>query len=88
MSYTQMTSLTDYNSLTELKTLLSNNNWTIITAISFMIFTICHFPCGTTIMTIKKETSSIKWTLLSIIIPTITGLILCFIVSNILKIFI
>lgn len=88
MSYTQMTSLTDYNSLTELKTLLSNNNWTIITAISFMIFTICHFPCGTTIMTIKKETSNIKWTLLSIIIPTITGLILCFIVSNILKIFI
>ena len=88
MSYTQMTSLTDYNSLTELKTLLSNNNWTIITAISFMIFTICHFPCGTTIMTIKKETSSIKWTLLSIIIPTIIGLILCFIVSNILKIFI
>lgn len=88
MAYTQMTSLTDYNSLIELKTLLSNNNWTIITAISFMIFTICHFPCGTTIMTIKKETSSIKWTLLSIIIPTITGLILCFIVSNILKIFI
>ncbi|MGN0993326.1 MAG: ferrous iron transporter B [Bacilli bacterium] len=88
MAYTQMTSLTDYNSLTELKTLLSNNNWTIITAISFMIFTICHFPCGTTIMTIKKETSSIKWTLLSIIIPTITGLILCFIIANILKIFI
>lgn len=88
MAYTQMTSLTDYSSLTELKTLLSNNNWTIITAISFMIFTICHFPCGTTIMTIKKETSSMKWTLLSIIIPTITGLILCFIVSNILKIFI
>ena len=50
MAYTQMTSLTDYSSLTELKTLLSNNNWTIITAISFMIFTICHFPCGTTIM--------------------------------------
>lgn len=88
MAYTQMTSLTDYNSLTELKTLLSNNNWTIITAISFMIFTICHFPCGTTIMTIKKESNSIKWTILSIIIPTLTGLILCFIVSNILKIFI
>lgn len=87
MAYTQMTSLTNYSSLTELKTLLSNNNWTIITAISFMIFTICHFPCGTTIMTIKKETNNIKWTLLSILIPTITGLILCFIVSNILKIF-
>ena len=87
MAYTQMTSLTNYSSLTELKTLLSNNNWTIITEISFMIFTICHFPCGTTIMTIKKETNNIKWTLLSILIPTITGLILCFIVSNILKIF-
>lgn len=88
MAYTQMTSLTDYTSLEQLKLLLQNNNWTIITAISFMIFTICHFPCGTTIMTIKKETNSLKWTILSILIPTITGLILCFIVSNILKLII
>ena len=88
MTYTGGTSLQDYSSLIELKNILIQNNWTIITAISFMIFTICHFPCGTTILTIKKETNSIKWTILSILIPTITGIILCFTISNILKIFI
>ena len=88
MTYTGTTSLQDYSSLIELKNILIQNNWTIITAISFMIFTICHFPCGTTILTIKKETNSIKWTILSILIPTITGIILCFIISNLLKIFI
>lgn len=88
MTYTGGTSLQDYSSLIELKNILIQNNWTIITAISFMIFTICHFPCGTTILTIKKETNSIKWTILSILIPTITGIILCFTISNLLKIFI
>ena len=88
MTYTGGTSLQDYSSLIELKNILIQNNWTIITAISFMIFTICHFPCGTTILTIKKETNSIKWTILSILIPTITGIIICFIISNLLKIFI
>lgn len=88
MIYTGTNTLTDYQSLTELKTLLINNNWTIITAISFLIFTICHFPCGTTIATIKKETNSTKWTILSIIIPTLTGIILCLIISNILKLII
>jgi len=85
MAYTGTNTLIDYQSLTELKNLLIQNNWTIITAISFMIFTICHFPCGTTILTIKKETNSIKWTILSILIPTITGIIFCTIISTILK---
>ena len=85
MIYLQTSTLTDYSSLKELRTILINNNWTIITAISFLIFTICHFPCGTTILTIKKETNSLKWTILSVIIPTVTGITLCFIVSNFLK---
>lgn len=88
MTYTGAGTLIDYSSLTELQNILIENNWTIITAISFMIFTICHFPCGTTILTIKKETNSIKWTILSIIIPTITGIILCTLISTILKLFI
>lgn len=87
MAYQSTETLTNYNSLIELKQILINNNWTIITAISYLIFCICHFPCMTTIITIKKETQSIKWTILSVLIPTIAGLILCFIVSNILKLF-
>ena len=88
MAYTQTGTLIDYSSIGELKSLLVSNGWSIVTAISFMIFTICHFPCGTTILTIKKETGSVKWTLLSIIIPTLVGIILCMVVSNIIKLFI
>ena len=88
MIYLQTTTLTDYSSLEQLRTLLVQNNWTIITAISFLIFTICHFPCGTTILTIKKETNSLKWTILSIVIPSVTGIILCVITSNLLRLFI
>ncbi len=88
MIYLQTTTLTDYSSLEQLREILVKNNWTIITAISFLIFTICHFPCGTTILTIKKETGSIKWTILSIVIPTVTGIVLCVIISNLLRLFI
>ena len=88
MIYLQSTTLTDYSSLTQLRDLLISNNWNIITAISFLIFTICHFPCGTTILTIKKETNSLKWTILSIVIPSATGIVLCVIISNILRLFI
>lgn len=88
MTYTQGTTLTDYTSINQLKDILQMNNWNIITAISFIIFTICHFPCGTTILTIKKETGSLKWTLVSILIPLLTGIILTIIIANLLKIFI
>lgn len=88
MSYTQTGTLIDYASIEELKSLLISNGWNIVTAISFMIFTICHFPCGTTIFTIKKETGSVKWTLFSIIIPTLVGIILCMMVSNIIRLFV
>lgn len=87
MSYIGNSSLTDYNSLLELKTLLLSNCWTIKTALCMIIFTLFHFPCSTTILTIKKETNSKKWTILSFIIPTITGLFLCFIINLIFKIF-
>lgn len=88
MIYLQTTTLTDYSSLEQLKELLIQNNWSIVTAISFLIFTICHFPCATTILTIKKETGSLKWTMLSIVIPSVTGIILCVIISNLLRLFI
>ena len=54
-----------------------NNGWTMLTAINVMIFTCLHFPCATTLLTIKKETGSLKWTLLSFIIPTVCGVLIC-----------
>ena len=61
----------------QLKTLLIDNGWTITTAVCTMLFCLLHFPCGTTCLTIKK-TQSWKWTGLAFLIPTITGLIVCF----------
>ena len=87
MTYLAKNNITNYNSLQELRNLLINNNWTLTTALNFILITIFHFPCVTTILTIKKETKSLKWTILSIIIPTIIGIIICLLFSNIIKVF-
>lgn len=82
MSYMAAGSLTDLGSLTELHILLVNHGWTWLTAVCVMLFSLMHWPCGTTCLTIKKETQSIKWTLISFAVPTITGIILCLITAN------
>lgn len=87
MSYLNTNTLMDYSSLTELKSLLITNGWTIKTAICTLIIMLFHFPCSTTILTIKKETKSIKWTIISFLLPTITGLLICFIVNLISNLF-
>ena len=46
-----------------------------------------HFPCSTTCITIYKETKSLKWTALAFLLPTVTGLSFCFLISSIGKIF-
>ena len=84
MTYLGTNTLTSYESLSSLKNILLDNGWTISTAISFLIFTLFHFPCATTILTIKKETNSLYYTFLSIIIPLTIGIILCMIVNFIL----
>ena len=83
MGYMATNNLTEFNNLVELKELLVNNGWTWVTALCFIIFSLFHFPCSTTCLTIKKETGSLKWTIFSIILPTIIGIIICFIVNNI-----
>ena len=83
MGYMSTNNLTEFNNLVELKNLLVNNGWTWITALCFMLFSLFHFPCSTTILTIKKETKSLKWTFISFILPTLIGIILCFLVNNI-----
>ena len=88
MGYMMTGSITEFESLIELKSLLVNNGWTFVTAICFIIFSLIHFPCSTTCLTIKKETGSLKWMWVSILIPTVLGIAICFIVSNVLNIFI
>ncbi|NLZ53385.1 MAG: ferrous iron transport protein B [Thermoanaerobacteraceae bacterium] len=77
MSYMASGSLTEMESLESLRELLLANGWTWVTAACTMLFSLNHFPCGTTLFTIYKETQSIRWTVTSFLIPTITGMFLC-----------
>ena len=77
MGYTAGGSLMQPGSLSQLQSVLVQNGWTAATAVSFIIFALMHAPCGTTCLTIKKETGSIKWMLLGILIPTVCGIALC-----------
>ncbi len=81
MCYLSTGILTDYSSLAELQQILTDCGWTSQTALSVLILCLFHFPCGTTCLTIKKETGSLKWTALAVVLPTFTGIILCLIVN-------
>lgn len=83
MIYTASGTLVEYDSLSSLYNLFVENGWTWVTALCTMIFSLMHFPCSTTCLTIYKETKSLKWTLLSFILPTILGILLCMAINAI-----
>ena len=82
MGYMSLGMITDMGDLNLLKNLFVNNGWTYVTAICVMLFSIFHFPCLTTIFTIKKETGKWKWAFISFIVPLIVGIVLCFFVKT------
>ncbi len=88
MTYMSSNTLIDINDLNHLKTLFVDNGWTITTAINTIIFSLCHWPCSTTLLTIRKETKSIKWTIVAFLAPTIIGIVLCFFINLISNLFI
>ncbi len=77
----------EFDDMDAYTTLFSAGGWTLLTAINLMLFSLVHNPCSTTIYTIYKETKSIKWTLVSTFLPVIMGLIICFIVAQLWRIF-
>ena len=77
MSYMATGTLTDFESLAELRALLLANGWTWLTAVCTMLFSLMHWPCATACLTIKKETQSTKWTLVSVAVPTVAGVAFC-----------
>ncbi len=81
MIYMSTGELVDSNDLVSIREILVLNGWTIKTAICTIIFSLMHWPCSTTCLTIFKETKSIKWTALSIILPTLCGMCICAIVN-------
>lgn len=88
MSYMSKGSILELDSLAEMKQLFIDNGWTWLTAVCTMLFALNHWPCGTTLLTIRQETQSWKWTLVSFLVPTITGIVICFIVAQGARLFI
>ena len=82
MSYLSTGTLLELDDLGALHELLVRNGWTWLTAVCTMLFSLMHWPCSTTCMTIGKETKSMKWTLLSFAIPTGIGMVVCFLVAS------
>lgn len=88
MSYMQTGTLVDLEDNFAIGQILLQNGWTLITAINVMIFTLLHFPCSTTLMTIKKETGKWKWSLIGFALPTVCGIIICMCTNLIWNIFV
>ena len=88
MSYMSTGNLVDISNLSTLREVLVSNGWTWVTAVSVMLFSLMHWPCSTTCLTVKKETSSIKWTILSVVIPTFCGVVICLIFNALVHIFV
>ena len=87
MTYLAQGSLIELNDPMQIHAVLSANGWDLTTAVCMIIFTLFHFPCATTCLTIKKETGSLKWTAVSFILPLLTGISLCAAINGISMIF-
>lgn len=87
MAYLSTGSMIDFESIDSLRQILLSHGWTYLTGLNVMLFTLLHWPCATTLLTIKKETGSTKWTVISALIPTAVGFILCFFTTLLFKLF-
>ena len=87
MTYTASGSLVDYTSLAQLKELLVTNGWTSVTVICMATMMLFHFPCSTTLMTIRRESGSWRWVAVAALLPTLLGAGLCVLIVNIAKLF-
>ncbi|KOA19743.1 ferrous iron transport protein B [Clostridium homopropionicum DSM 5847] len=85
MAYLSTGSIIEFDSIEALNNILQSHGWTPLTALNTMLFSLLHWPCSTTIWTIKKETQSIKWTVFSIVIPTLIAFLVCFITTCIYR---
>lgn len=87
MAYMSAGSLVEYESLDALRTVLVQNGWDWITAVCVMVFSLFHWPCSTTCITIYKETKSWKWTLTAVALPALVGMVFCAVFANLARLF-
>ena len=77
MLYSTSGTLVEFGQISGLQQMLLGAGWTIETIVCMCVFMLFHWPCSTTLLTIKKETNSVKWTLIAFLLPTAVGIILC-----------
>ena len=77
MGYLHTGSLVETGGTAALGQLLAAQGWTAETAVCMMVLCVLHFPCGTTCLTIRRETGSLRWTALAALLPTAMGMALC-----------
>lgn len=87
MIYTAGGSLTELGELAAVKALLLQNGWSWVTALCVLVFTVMHWPCSTTLLTVKKETGSLKWTLIAALLPTAAGFVCCSLIAALARLF-
>ncbi|RLQ96886.1 nucleoside recognition domain-containing protein [Falsibacillus albus] len=85
MGYLSTGALTEVDDLHALKQIFLDHGWTWLTALNMMLFSLLHFPCGTTLVNIYKETKSKKWTFMAFAIPTGIALAVTFIVAQVVR---
>lgn len=85
MAYLSSGSLAEFESLSQLKELLTSHGWTWLTALCTMLFSLLHWPCSTTCMTIRKETGSAGWTAAAFLLPTAVGMAVCFVTATLAR---
>ena len=86
MIYTAGGTLTDVGDPAQLYTILTANGWTPLTALCTAVFCLFHWPCSTTLLTIRKETGGTKWALAAAVIPTVLGMGLCMLITAVTRI--
>ena len=87
MAYLAQGTLAETENLASMKLLLLSHGWTIQTAVSTILFSLFHWPCSTTLLTIHKETKSLRYTLLAALLPTAVGVLLCMLFTGICRLF-
>ncbi len=81
MGYLGAGALVEGEGLEMVRALLIQNGWTAQTALCVLVFSLLHWPCSTTLLTLRRETRSLKWTLLAAVLPTAFGALLCHLIS-------
>lgn len=88
MSYAGAGEIVSVENITEISALLYKNGWTTLTAVCYIIFSVVHFPCATALITVYKETKSVKWTVVAFLVPCLLGILLCCAVNLFSKFFV